>query len=148
MSRSVLRLLPLLFALTTPTNAAAQGLDALTGSWALDRAVSTFGPGDPGAERVDIRVWPKEVTVTRIYRDSEGPSVWTLALDGSEPPPPRTGSALPIDGKLVITHKRAREVVTHVYTVEGNTLFVERSIYTISGDTPDFKHTMVFKRVN
>jgi hypothetical protein len=148
MFRSALWLLPLIPAFVLPTNIAAQGLDDLTGAWALDRSVSTFGPGDPGAERVDILVSPTEVTVRRIFNPQGPGSVWTLPLDGSTLPPPRDrGSALPVDGKLVITHKRTREVVTHVYTVEGDTLFVERSINTISRDTPDLRHTMVFRRI-
>jgi hypothetical protein len=33
-------------------------------------------------------------------------------------------------------------------TVNDNTLSMERTIRTRSGDTPDFTHTMVYKRAN
>jgi hypothetical protein len=142
-----LGLLALALALATPANIAAQGLDGLTGSWALDRAVSTFGPGDPGAERVDILVSATEVRVTRFFDALPEASVWTFALDGSAPPPPKRGSALVIDGKLVITQERALEVVTHAYTVEGDTLRVERSIQAKSNrDGQALKRVMVFRR--
>ena len=145
MIRSLLRLLPLV-AFAIPTNTSAQGVEDLTGSWALDRASSTFGPGDPGADRVDIFVSPTEVRIARFFAQLPNPSAWTLPLDDSAPPPPKTGSALPVDGRLVITHSRTREIVTHVYWVEDDTLFVERSIHTTN--VPGFKHTMVFKRVS
>ena len=142
---SLLRLLLLVVAFAIPTNTSAQGIEDLTGSWALDRASSTFGPGDPGADRVDILVSPTEVRIARSFAQLPNPSVWTLPLDDSAPPP-KTGSALPVDGRLVITHSRTREIVTHVYWVEDDTLFVERSIHTTN--VPGFKHTMMFKRVS
>jgi hypothetical protein len=126
---------------------AAQSLVGLAGSWALDRTASTFGPGDPGADRVDITLSPTEVTVKRFYNGgSPGGSVWQLMLDGTPPPAPRNGSARVIDGKLLITHKRGLEVVTHAYSVDGDAMRVERSIQ--SGASPAFRHTMVFKRID
>jgi hypothetical protein len=132
-----------------PLFVAAQGLEGLVGGWELDTAVSTFVAGD--AVRLDIRLTPREVSVTRIFKASgPPPSVLTLALDGSAPPPPRVGSARVIDGKLVVTHTRAREVVTHVYTVEGDTLSVERSIQgrnPANAAAPPLKHVMVFSKI-
>jgi hypothetical protein len=149
MSRSVLRLLPCALIVLIPNIASGQSLDVLNGSWALDRAVSTFGPGDPGAAILDIRVLPQRVMVIRTFSQPQlqEPSVWELPLDGSTLPPPKdVGSAAVIDGKLVITFKRLRETATHVYTVEDDTLTVDRTIRTISDDTPDFVHTMVYRR--
>jgi hypothetical protein len=142
-------LLSLLLAVAIPTTIAAQTLEGLPGNWALDRPASTFGPGDPGADRVEIVMSPTDVGVRRFFFGALEPSVWTLALDGSAPPPPKRGSALVIDGRLVITHERAQEVVTHVYTVEGDTLSVERSIRARSpnGDAAPLTHVMVFRRV-
>src|SRR4051794_28389512 len=111
MLRSVLRFLSLFLILAIPVDGAAQGIDRLAGSWELDRAVSTFGPGDFGAGRLDIALSPQEVTVTKSdFQASIPPSVWILPLDGSSPPPPRIGSALPVDGTLVIKHERRREI--------------------------------------
>jgi hypothetical protein len=150
MLRSTLRLLPLVvvgFALSS-SGASAQSLQELAGGWALDRASSSFGPGDPGADRVEIAFSPTEVTVRRFFNPgSPTGSVWTLPLDGAAPPFPQRGSARVVDGdKLVITHVRAQQLVTHVYTVAGDALTVDRSIQ--SSDGTDLKHTMVFKRVN
>ena len=150
MLRSALRLLPLLvlvYALSSGS-ASAQSLQESGGGWALDRASSTFGPGDPGADRVEIAFSPTEVSVRRFFNPSSPTgSVWTLPLDGSAPPSPKRGSAVVVDGnKLVITHVRAQQVVTHVYTVAGDALTVDRSIQ--SADGTNLKHTMVFKRVS
>jgi hypothetical protein len=38
--------------------------------------------------------------------------------------------------------------MTMTCTVNDNTLSMERTIRTRSGDTPDFTHTMVYKRAN
>ena len=149
MFRFVLRfLLMFSFVFANQSSHAGQSIQELAGKWALDRAASTFGPGDPGADLVEIEFSADEVTVRRFYAASPQASVWTLPLDGSAPPPPRRGSALIVDGQLVITHARAREVVTHAYNLSGNTLLVNRSIQSSDGDARSLKHTMVFKRVN
>ena len=141
-------LLALLFALTAPLAPAAQSLDRLFGSWALDRAASTFGPGDPGAERVQIVLSPTEVGVTRINSNQYiPPSVWILALDGSPPPAPRVGSATQVDDALVITHVRRNETVTHVYRVVGDILRVERAVRWADGKDA-FTHTMVYRKIS
>src|SRR5918993_3326347 len=119
MLRSALRLLPLLVVVypLASSSAAAQSLQELAGRWALDRASSSFGPGDPGADRVEIAFSTTEVTVRRFFNPgSPTGSVWTLPLDGSAPPSPQRGSAVVDGNKLMITHVRAQQVVTHVYT--------------------------------
>lgn len=129
-----------------PLNA-AQTPNDLSGSWTLDRPASTFGPGDWGAETIDIRMTPEQVTVSRTFDQVERPAVWELPLDGSTLPPPRDkGSVQLVDGRLQITFQRLNDVVTYLYTVEGNTLSIERTIQTRSGATPDFMHTMVYRR--
>jgi hypothetical protein len=143
-----IRLLFLVLALDVPGNTAAQGLEGLAGSWALDTVASPFEPGD--AVRLDIRFTATEVSVTRIFKESgPPPSELMLALDGSPPLPPKVGSARAIDGKLIITHNRAREVVTHTYAVEGTTLLVERSIQAnaVDGVVAPLKRTIVFRRI-
>jgi hypothetical protein len=141
-------LLFLSVATALPAPIAAQGLEGLAGGWTLDRAVSTFGPGDPGAERIDIALSATEVRVTRFFNGVSDPSLWELALDGSAPQPPKRGSALVVDGRLVITHERARETVIHRYLVEGDTLRVERSVRVNSSDKDVMapSHVMVFRR--
>jgi hypothetical protein len=133
-----------------PLNSAAQTPNDLNGSWTLDRPASTFGPGDWGAETIDIRMTPEQVMVARSFEHAEGPAVpavWELPLDGSTLPPPRDkGSAQFVNGKLQITFQRLNEVVTYLYTVEGNTLSIERTIQTQSGAKPDFTHTMIYHR--
>ena len=149
MLRSALRLLPLLVVVypLASSSASAQSLQELAGRWALDRASSSFGPGDPGADRVEIAFSTTEVTVRRFFNPgSPTGSVWTLPLDGSAPPSPQRGSAVVDGNKLMITHVRAQQVVTHVYTVAGDTLTVDRSIQ--SADGTNLKHTMLFKRVS
>ena len=149
MTVAIRGLLSLVLALIIPTAIAAQALEGLAGHWALDRAASTFGPGDPGADRIEIVVSPTEASVRRFFFGALEPSVWTLALDGSAPPPPKRGSALVIGGKLVITHERAQQIVTHVYTIVGDTLFVERSIRAKSPneDAAPLTHVMVFRKM-
>ena len=96
---------------------------------------------------MEISFSPTHVRLARFF-NALGPSVWTFALDGSAPPPPQRGSARVIDGKLVITRERAVEVVTHVYTVEGDTLLVERSIRgkSTNGDA-SVRHVMVYRKI-
>jgi len=144
MRPAILWLASLLLVLNLPVNVAAQQLQGLAGNWALDRLASTFGPGDPGAERVQIVLSGSDVSISRYFA-SAGPAVWTLRIDGSTPQPPKVGAAAVIDGKLVVTHQRQRELVTHTYTVEGDTLLIER-LLTAPNRTP-FRHTMVYKRL-
>ena len=58
-----------------PLNTAAQTPNDLNGSWTLDRPASTFGPGDSGAETIDIRMTPEQVIVSRTFDHAEGPAV-------------------------------------------------------------------------
>ena len=140
-------LLALLFALAASLATAAQSLDNLSGGWRLDRPASTFGPGDPGSERLDFVISPAEVTVIKAALSQYVPeSVWKLALDGSPPPPPRIGSATQVDDTLVITHARRTETVIHVYRVVGEILRVERTVRWADG-RGDFTHTMVYRRI-
>ena len=86
--------------------------------------------------------------MSRTFDEAMEPAVWELPLDGSTLPPPRDkGTAQLVDGQLQITFQRVSQVVTYRYTVEWDTLWIERTIVTRSGAAPDFTHTMVYKRV-
>jgi hypothetical protein len=146
MPRLVLPFIAILF-FAVPLDTAAQTPAELNGSWALDRGASTFGPGDPGAAIIDIRVTAEQVTVSRTFDEAQGPAVWELPLDGSTLPPPRDkGTAQLVGGQLQITFQRVSEVVTYRYIADGNTLRIERTIQARSGVTPDFSHTMIYHR--
>jgi hypothetical protein len=128
-------------------NTAAQAPAELNGSWTLDRPASTFGPGDSGAAIIDIYLTAQHVSVSRTFDEVQGPAVWELPLDGSTLPPPRDkGTAQLVGGQLQIMFQRFSEIVMYRYTVEGNTLSIERTIVTRSGAAPDFTHTMIYKR--
>jgi hypothetical protein len=148
MAPRFLCLLPLGLVLTllAPVNVSAQGDEKLAGTWVIDRNLSSYGPGDPGAERLIIELSANHVIVNRVFTQASKPAVWSLPLTGA-PPPPRSGSARVLDGKLVITHDRREQVVIHVYTVKGDTLSVERTIHTkLGGRAPDVQHVMVYRR--
>jgi hypothetical protein len=141
---AVLWLASVVLVLSQSVHIGAQQLPGLAGSWVLDRPASTFGPGDPGAERVEFVLSASDVVINRYFA-SAGGAVWTFPLDGSPPQPPRVGSAAIVDGKLVVTHRRLRELVTHTYTVQGDTLLIERAITTPKG--APIRHAMIYKRL-
>lgn len=128
---------------------AAQALEDLAGDWAVDRAASTPGQGDPGAEFLTFRFTSGEVHITRTFGGSESPAVWVLPLDGS-PQAPSRGTAGIVNGQLVATFTRSSEIVVIRYAVSGGRLRVERSITgrAPANATSSVTHVMFYDRID
>ena len=108
---------------------------------AIDRESSTIGPGDPGADRIEIAVSTNQVMIKRFYRNE--PVVWTLPL-----------ATRMVDGTLVITQVQQFRTTIWKFALDQDKLLMDHGVCQAAvarcarpGYTPPM-FTMVCKRVS